>query len=145
MNDSDDFTAFWGEPIHVYTRAQAIDDGMLCEVSEMAREYGLVWPVAMTRTVWADCVEWTDEDNARKGTGQDERGRLRDVCAMAAMRMRAAAARDESGSNVRLAFNVLRTPRDGRGAKARVCPLVLHVGPGDAGEPVLTIMLPNED
>lgn len=142
MNDTNDF---FGEPVHVYTRAQAIDDGMLHEISETAREFGLVWPVAITQGAWADCVAWSEDDNKLKGTGQDEAGRLADVLAMAAMRMRVAAARNESGCHVRLSFAVMRTPREGRGRVPRRCDLVLHVGPGDAGEPVLTIMLTTED
>ena len=142
MNDVSDF---FGEPIHVYTRAQAIDDGMLHEVSDMARTFGLVWPVAITSGAWADCVAWSEDDNKLKGTCQDEQGRLCDVLAMAAWRMRKAAARNESGCHVRLVFQVMRTPREGRGRVPRRVDLVLHVGPGDAGEPVLTIMLTTED
>lgn len=142
MNDA---TEFFGEPVHVYTRAQAIEDGMLHELTSTAQEYGFRWPVAITAGAWADCVAWAEDDNTRKGTGQDERGRLGDVLAMAYVRMRQAAARNESGCHVRLAFHVLRTPREGRGQKPRDVELVLHVGPGDAGEPVLTIMLTSED
>ena len=38
--------------ISVYTRAQAIGDGILVDVSETAREAGFKIPVAVTRTVW---------------------------------------------------------------------------------------------
>ena len=43
--------------ISSYTRAQAIADGQLIDVSEMAREAGIRYPVALTATVWARCVE----------------------------------------------------------------------------------------
>ena len=39
--------------IHTYTRAQAIEDGVLVDVTEMAEEAGFVWPVAVTAGVWA--------------------------------------------------------------------------------------------
>ena len=38
--------------ISVYTRAQAIEDGILVDVSETAREAGFRIPVAVTRSVW---------------------------------------------------------------------------------------------
>ena len=44
-------TAF-GPAISAYTRAQAIDDGILVDVSDTAREAGFNIPVAVTRTVW---------------------------------------------------------------------------------------------
>ncbi len=37
------------------------------------------------------------------------------------------------------------TAKDGHSTEAREGSLKLMVGPGDAGEPVVTIMLPNED
>ncbi len=44
-------TAF-GPVLSAYTRAQAIEDGILVDVSETAREAGFTIPVAVTRTVW---------------------------------------------------------------------------------------------
>ena len=35
-----------------YSRAQAIEDGILVDVSDTAREAGFTIPVALTRTVW---------------------------------------------------------------------------------------------
>lgn len=70
-----DMTELFGEVIHSYTRAQAIEDGYLVDVTETAREAGFVWPVAMTRAVWEDCVEWCEEDSKRQ-THQDLSGRM---------------------------------------------------------------------
>ena len=67
-------TEIFGEPIHVYTRAQALADGELVDVTTTAAEAGFRIPVALTRAVWADCVEWTDADTKRQ-TVQDEAGR----------------------------------------------------------------------
>lgn len=140
-----DMTEFFGAPISVYTRAQGIADGFLIDVTERARETGFRWPVAITSAAWADCVAWTEEHNKTKGTAQDEAGRLSDVINMAFYRMRAAARSGAAGVNVRLAFHVIRTPAEGRARVPVKTELCLHVGPGDAGEPVLTIMLPGED
>ena len=39
--------------IHSYTRAQAIEDGVLVDVSDVATEAGFKLPVAITRAAWA--------------------------------------------------------------------------------------------
>ena len=63
--------------IHVYTRADALRDGALLDVSQTAREAGIRWPVALTRAVWERCVR------VPPGVAcQDESGRLWDVLTM---------------------------------------------------------------
>lgn len=123
------------EVIHTYTRAQAIEDGELVDVSETGREAGFRWPVALTRAVWADAVEWDDSNAAL----QDESGRLWDALWMAAHAAKRAPERTD-----RIAFEVLRIPNTPKATKARLCWLVSHIGPGDTPEPVITILLPNE-
>ena len=136
----------FGEPISVYTRAQAIEDGQLIDVSTVAREAGIVWPVAMTSAAWSDCVEWTDETEARKGyTGQSESGRLWDVCWMLSLAVRGALRRGLDASTQPLYYSLLRTPTAGRGVMPRKATLKFMVGPGDQGEPCITVMLPGED
>ena len=136
----------FGDPIHTYTRAQAIEDGVLVDVSEAARDAGILWPVAATAAVWADCVAWSDADEQRKRdyTGQSESGRLWDLCWMLSLSMQSAARR---GLDARkpLSFELARVPREGRGVRPRAVRLLFIVGPGDAGEPVITILQPNED
>jgi len=44
-----------------------------------------------------------------------------------------------------LLFQLYRVPRDGLSTEAVLVTLKLIVGPGDAGEPVITVLLPNED
>ncbi|MGB7933156.1 MAG: DUF6573 family protein [Gammaproteobacteria bacterium] len=55
------------------------------------------------------------------------------------------AIRTSKESGDRLLFQLYRVPRDGRSTKAELVTLKLIVGPGDAGEPVITILLPDED
>ena len=51
MSDPADPAPF--DPVlSVYTRAQAIEDGFLVDVSDTAREAGFKIPVAVSRTVW---------------------------------------------------------------------------------------------
>lgn len=96
--------------IHAYTRADMLEDGELIDVTEVGREAGFTVPVALTRSVWADCVEWSAADNARKHACQDEAGRLWDVVYMA----RVYGAR--SAKDCRAVFPVYRVPREGRGS-----------------------------
>ena len=121
------------EVISTYTRADALADGDLVDVSETAAEAGIRYPTAMTRAAWAMAVEWT-----RDAGLQDERGRLWDVVWMLRNAMKRA-----SGSE--LTFTVLVVPNV-RGARLpKSVELRAVCGPGDTEEPVVTIMLPLED
>lgn len=44
------------EVIFQYTRRQAIEDGVLVDVSEMAREAGIRCPMAVTERVWSEVI-----------------------------------------------------------------------------------------
>ncbi|MFG2961412.1 DUF6573 family protein [Streptomyces sp. NPDC048291] len=129
-----------GDIIHAYTRAQALADGVLTAVdAALAREAGFTVPVALTSAVWEGCVAWNDGDSERQ-VPQDERGRLWDVLNMAR-----AAIRRGGGDSDRVTVDLRRVPRDGRTRKALRIQLVCAIGPGDHGEPVITIMEPHED
>jgi hypothetical protein len=127
--------------IFAYTRAQALTDGVLVDVSATAREAGFTIPVALTLAVFEDCVRWTDADRQRRGA-QDEAGRLWDVLFMASLAIR----RVGNGNRASLGFELVQIPRFG---PPQTEPIPVHlkmaIGPGDAGEPVLTILLPQED
>ncbi|MEZ5542947.1 MAG: DUF6573 family protein [Pseudomonadota bacterium] len=131
--------SFFGEVISTYARAQAIEDGVLIDTGSMAQEAGFKWPVAVTSAAWADCIAWT-EDDSDKQVYQDQSGRLWDVLFMASH-----AIRQGSGSGDRLLFKLYRVRRDGYSKEAILATLKLIVGPGDQGEPVITILLPDED
>jgi len=139
MNDKQTITDLFGEVIYRYTRAQAIEDGMLVDVSEMARESGFRWPVAMTCAAWQDCIAWS-EDDSQNQVYQDESGRLWDVLWMAFN-----AIRSSTGGDTQIEYRLYRVPRDGKSVEAGLTSLKLVCGAGDAGEPVITIMLPGED
>ena len=126
----------FGDVIYAYTRAQAIADGVLVDVSDTAKEAGFKFPVSLTQAVYEDCVAWNEEDNRRQ-TCQDESGRLCDVLWMASL------AAKRGGQEI--LFQLYRVPRGGRGMKPRLVTLKAHCGPGDNAEPVITILEPNED
>lgn len=126
----------WNSPgdwdmIYVYTRAQALEDGVLVDVSEMAREAGFRWPVAVTAAVWA-LIEAIPE---RYRGLQSTDGRLWDVLWLASCAIRSSAT---PGTELRYSLT-LHT------AQSSHLTLKLVTGPGDRGEPVVTIMLPEED
>src|SRR5687768_13821949 len=120
---------------HSYTRAEAIEDGVLVDVTETAQATGFRVPVAVTRGVWTEAVEW----DAANRAPQDEHGRLGDVLWMAWL-----AARGRRNDD-RLTYEIVRVPNTPLATVPRRLVLVLHIGPGDDGEPVVTVMLPGED
>ncbi len=127
--------------IDAYTRADMIADGGLVEPpAKDAAEAGFRIPLAFTRAAWLDAVAWTDEDSKRQ-TYQDESGRLWDVLNLAKLALRALTARRVDA----VVFEVYRVPRGGRARMPKKTRLKLHLGPGDENEPVITIMLPEED
>lgn len=119
------------EIIFSYTRAQAIADGVLVDVSELAKEAGFRFPVALTSAVWGACVEVGPTDNC-----QDEQARLWDILNVLRYRSR------ETGSQQVIRFEVLIA---NGGSVTKPVLLKAHCGPGDYLEPVITIMLPGED
>ena len=62
------------DTVHIYTRAQAVADGMQIEVTKTAQEAGIKFPVFITRSVFEAYVA-VPEGVA----GQDEAGRLWDI------------------------------------------------------------------
>lgn len=125
--------------IHRYTRAQAIADGVLIDVSATAREAGFRFPVAMTAGAWGEAVTWTERDTEETGMPQDESGRLWDVLWTA----RFAAMDSRNAGRNRVPFTFLRVPRGSRSAQRMTLDLI--IGPGDNGEAVITVLLQDED
>lgn len=143
---------FWGEPFFSYTRAQAIADGVLVNLTNatddhgqlLCRQAGFKVPVAITRAAWAKVIEaggaWKPGDHGEvlelKG-GQSLTGRLWDVLWMLHVASGRACPTD------RVHFEVLVDVQgEGRHELVKLWALC---GPGDSAEPVLTIMLEGED
>lgn len=124
---------FWGEPIHSYSRRQAIEDGVLVDISKMASEAGFKYPVAVTSAVWQGLVV---PDEAGRQVGQSEEGRLWDLLWMLFLAIR----KGQDGSELRYRVIFLMN-----GSEHREVELKAICGPGDDPAPVITVMLPNED
>ena len=115
--------------ISSYTRAQAIEDGVLVDLSEIAKEAGFKYPLAVTAGVFAVLSDTRSE-------GQDFQGRAWDMLTI-------------------LIF-AIKTSSDGN--VIRFSPLFQSVGsrhpqrvnmwsqclPGDDAAPVITVMLEGE-
>ena len=52
--------------VYSFTRQDAFDEGMLVDASAIAAEAGFRVPLALTDTVWAECVAWPE---GTKGAG----------------------------------------------------------------------------
>ncbi|MEW6586644.1 MAG: DUF6573 family protein, partial [Nitrospirota bacterium] len=51
------------EVIDTYSRAEAIADGVLVDVTDTAREAGILFPVAVTRSVLEEYIEPSSHDS----------------------------------------------------------------------------------
>jgi hypothetical protein len=114
-------------------------DGFLIDLTADAQEAEIKWPLAVTAAVWDKYLAWTESDNKRQ-TYQDQSGRIWDMLSMLRMSIR------QSNSDSRqIGFRFYVVPRGGKGQKARLTTLKAAVNPGDNLEPVITIMLLNEN
>ena len=121
------------ELIYAYTRAQAIADGVLIDVTAQAREVGFKLHTVVTDSLFHNYIV---PPQGLEGEGQSVEGRLHDVLWMVLV----AARKQSEGAYVET--DVLFLMASGRQEKVKV---VAVVGPGDEGEAVLTIMLPGDD
>jgi len=129
----------FGPIIASYTRAQAIEDGVLVDLTqpptgELLREAGVKVHAAMTATAFAEAV--APIGGGELPPGQDLKGRLWDVLMCLTVAIRAS-----GGQTDRVHFAV--SVWDGR--KSNTVKLWALIGPGDDAEPVMTIMLEGED
>ena len=120
--------------IYSYTRAQALADGVLIDVSDFAREAGFKLPVAVSDTLYHGYLT-PPLELAKEGQSLD--GRLWDTLSVLRYAIKSASATD------RLSFTVLFAQASD--ATPVSVNLLAVCGPGDSGEPVITIMLPSDD
>ena len=127
----------FGPMIVSYTRADAIADGVLVdllaspETASVVREAGFKLPIAMTSAAYEALI-----GTGELPSGQSVSGRLWDVL----MVLRSMIRRLPDGAD-RVDFSVSVWDGTSLGDVACWC----HCGPGDEGEPVLTLMLAGED
>jgi hypothetical protein len=124
----------FGHVIYSYARAQAVADGVQVDVSKVAAEAGIRFPVFITRTVFDSFV--TVPEGV---TGQDEAGRLWDIVWM----LRFGIIRSRPGCDrIPVALYVRNDNR-----AARLVKLIAQCGALDIDDPqpAITVMMPDED
>lgn len=124
----------FGPIIYAYTRAQAVADGVQVELSKVAAEAGIRFPVFLTHAAYDAYV------TVPPGvTCQDEAGRLWDIMTM----LRLAICRAKPGQD-RLSFALY--VRNANNARLLV-KLIAICGALDIDnpQPAITVMLPDQD
>ena len=122
--------------IYAYTRAQALADGVLVDVSTMAAQAGFRCPTVIT----ADLHAALQTNEREASSGQSYEGRLWDVLWLASLAARIANRDNRAEFNVSLAV----CPGNRGPIQRRNLNLWVHIGPGDSGEPVITIGYPED-
>ena len=134
MSDTNAKNPFENAPIiFQYTRAQALADGVLVDLSDWAKESGFKVPVACTAAVWNGYIMQTERTRA---LGQSERGRAHDLLWMLFNAIRTS----KHGNCLLFKVMLLQTPE-----RRILVDFKAVCGPGDDAEPVVTVMLPGED
>lgn len=127
--------SIFGKEIRVYTRAEALEDGVLVDVSSLAREAGFKFPVAITAE-----VNNIIKSIPKECSYQSRNGRLWDVLFVAAFNCR-----KSRGTTVYYDLIMHREVETAKGIEIKEeLTLKAVIGPGDNFEPVITIMLPSE-
>lgn len=118
------------EIAHLYSRADAIEEGVLIDVSSTAKELGIVYPTALTSTCWADAVALPH--GADWGT---EQARLNVLLERAIDELNLS-----GGDHAVFDLHVLDGPCSERRVQLRA-----SFVPDDDLRPVITVMLAKED
>ncbi|MDV6032467.1 MAG: hypothetical protein F9B45_20750 [Phycisphaera sp. RhM] len=113
-----------------YARRNAIADGMLVDVTSLASNLGFPSPVAVTSAVWMDCIDAPEKDS------HFETERLRIVLCWLRTTLHA-------GRNPNPLHFTTLCENHPAGQVRVTLRAVCHAG--DQGEPVLTIMYPDEN
>lgn len=137
---------FFGEVIYSYSRAQAIEDGILVDVSEyipegeskpLVKQAGFKVPMAVTRAVYDRLIILPDNYVG----SQDTTGRFWDILTL----LHAEIKRSVGGDQLIFGVYSRKVNNNGSDGRLKLVKLKAVIGPGDTPEPVLTIMFPEED
>jgi hypothetical protein len=127
----------FGPVIYSYTRAQALSDGVLVDVTETAKETGFKLPVAITAELHCRLTP----TRADQALGQDYDGRLWEVLWLSAFTFKLA----DRGTKTVL-FTATLLEADLRSSESKNTDLRLRAvcDLGDDGKPVITIGFPED-
>ena len=119
------------EIIYRYTRRQAIEDGVLVDVTYTAKEAGFRYPVALTNSVWSHYVKIPEGVQY-----QDETGRLWDILHLLLYAIASSADTD-------IILFQLQVRNDNTRPELVTLKAICHAD--DDASPCITVMLPDED
>jgi Family of unknown function (DUF6573) len=119
--------------ISTYTREEALNDGVLIDLSEKAKESGFKVPFAVTDTLFNTYLNPSKE---LQEYGQSLNGRMYDMFFMLYLKA-------QKNKESMVLFTVLFLMHPDK--EPEEVSLKSIIGPGDTGEAVITIMMPNED
>ncbi len=129
-------SSVFGDIISSYSRADAVRDGVLIRApGDLMADVGIVFPVCLTDSVYSGYI---NPSNLADMPGQSVEGRMWDLLWMLRVSIKAGDSRGD-----RLNYSVLFQMEPGKEPVS--VDLISVCGPGDQGEPVITIMLPGED
>ena len=118
----------FGPIIFSYTRKQAIEDGVLVDVTELARLEGFRLHTAMTATLYGEAVRMPAGAKPPEGVEVNPETAIRWLL-----------------KRLHLAIKTLAPNEDRVNIRMGDIEFWALCGPGDEGEPVLTVMLQGED
>ena len=124
-NDETMARELFGELIYSYSRAQALADGVLVDLSEWARRHGIRYPTACTARVQGQIEAIEDPHPTLRSIQVQGRTDALLVAMLAAIR--------QARGTDRVHFEALSER------------LYAMCGPGDTAAPVITIMVEDED
>lgn len=113
--------------VYKYTRKQAIEDGVLVDITAMSREAGFTIPVAMTSTMYHEYMVPLVE-------GQDVEGRIWDVLMVLRTTIK-----ETNHTGNELKFEVIIVDM-----ATKLVEFKAVISGGDSAEPVMTLMMPEE-
>ncbi len=129
----------FGHVISAYTRGQAMADGVLIDVSALAKKSGFKVPVVVTQGVWVDVLSLQGDVSEEKRVRYAEWNTLDILSAL----LEGIRLMKKEGPTV--FFNVALIVRKNGVKESQWISLKSVISGGDNGEPVITIMLPEED
>lgn len=119
--------------IYSYTQKMAIEDGVLIPVDpEICQEAGIKIPVIIGNRLW---YEWINVPEGLEGI-QDLEGRLWDTLYMFTFAVKRKRITGTTGK-----YTVIYTDENQKQVEIEILAVC---GPGDNGEPTITLMLPEE-
>lgn len=116
-----------------------INDGLLFDISDLAKEYGFKTPVAITCAVWSACTQWDSAPSEERRIRYEQWNTIDILMALAQC------IQSSKQSWPQIWFTAALTIRKGEGGESQWVRLKATIEKDDDGEFAMTIMWPDED